>query len=126
MILLFSGGLLFAAGLLSGAILIAAPFGWLSMMPNAVTWALFPLFCVLGFVSMSVGARDLQAARRMTFVLSGLVLALSKVAALGLFLTAIGVAVAPGTLAGLWYVFALAGLFGVLGIAAGSRALTAD
>lgn len=117
MLIAIAGGLLALLGLLSAAILVAAPMGWVAATPGPVLWVLFPLFTLVGYGLLVAGSRD-PAVRLPTRVMAGLLLVAALVAAIGLVAGAAGLMAVPGGSASLWYVLVLGGIVGAVGSAA--------
>lgn len=120
MLLLLTGVTLTFMGCLAGALLAWMPAGEAGEAPSLALWLLFPLFVLLGYALVVVGGRRAQW-RGLTLGLGGLLLVLALSAAVGLMLWAVGLwqpAAGPWSL---WYVLALAGLPGFIGVAAGQQ-----
>ena len=117
-----AGGLLALLGILSAALLAAAPLGLLAGAPGLSLWILFPVLTLLGWLLLVVGdpdpARGLatKAVARPLFVIA--LLAVAALVAIGAGLVAVNglVGTAP-----LWYVAIVGGPLGALGSAAYGR-----
>ena len=116
MVLLIVGAFIVALGLFSGVVLTLAPLGLAPWSPDLVLWVLFPAFSVLGFVLFAVAGRTTQV-RCFTFAVSCLLLLLSLASAAGLVLSAASVVKPAGSMVSLWYVLAVAGVLGTIGVA---------
>ena len=116
MIMIAAGALLAGLGLLSAALLVAAPWGWVAE-PGLSLWVLFPLFTLLGFALLVIGGRD-PAARISTRALALPLLLLAALSAVGLVVGGAGLLTLHGSSAPLWYVLVLGGLVGAVGSAA--------
>jgi hypothetical protein len=119
MILIAAGALLAGLGLLSAALLLAAPLGW-TADPGLSLWVLFPLFTLLGYSLLVVGGRD-PSARLSTRALALPLLLLAGLAAIGLVVGAAGILPLHGGSAPLWYVLVLGGVIGAIGSAVSRR-----
>lgn len=126
MFLTLAGGLLALLGLLSGLLLVGAPFGLGPAAPGLVIWLLFPLFTVVGYVLVVMGSKSGAAGVSATRAVAGALLLLAVAAAVALFARAAGMGAAQGHSLGLWYVLVLAGAVGGLGTAAVSRRADPD
>ncbi len=117
-----AGGLLALLGILSGALLAAAPLGLIAVAPGLSLWILFPLLTLLGWFLLVVG--DLDPARGLaTKAVAMPLLAIALLSVLGLVAAGAGLMPING-LAGtapLWYVAIVGGFLGALGTAAYSR-----
>jgi hypothetical protein len=120
MLMFIAGGVLAALGLLSAALLLAAPLGWVGLSPGWSLWVFFPLFTLLGYALLVVASRD-PAVKASTRLLAAPLLLLALIAAVALVGAAAGL-VSPSSVAPLWYVLVLGGLMGVLGSAVGGKA----
>ncbi|WP_374676104.1 hypothetical protein [Ideonella sp.] len=118
MALVIAGGLLAVLGLAAALLLVAAPMGWTAHAPGLSLWVLFPLFSLLGYALLAVGARD-PAVRVSTRLLAWPLLGVALVAAMGLVAAGGGVIQLAGSSLSLWYVLVLAGLGGTVGSAIG-------
>lgn len=117
MVLLLTGALVVVLGLFCGAVLTLAPLGLLALTPTLALWALFPLLCIVGFVFFAMAGKMAQV-RAFTYGVSCLLLLLALTAVAGVALCAASVIQAAGSLLPLWYVLAVAGTLGALGVAA--------
>ena len=120
MLLLLIGIIFVSLGLFSGAILVAAPLGWISLEPSASLWLLFPLFSILGLTLVILGAKIGQI-RKVLLTVSCLLLLLSTASAIGLFLLGASVTAAVTNSMSLWFVLAIGGTLGATGIASYSK-----
>jgi hypothetical protein len=110
--LLLAGLLLIVLGLISGAALLAAAIGWLTLAPSVTLWVMFPFASALGLLIAALGARTrtLPALLRTT----GSVMLLFALAAVAmLVLGSAGLLHAPQETAALWYVFGVGLVVGV-------------
>lgn len=101
-------------GLLSGLFLLLAPFGLGPATPGAVTWIMFPVLCMAGYIFLTMAARTTLIAMVST-VVGGALLALALLATVGLFIAANGLIVAAGSVVSLWYVMAVGFVLGGAG-----------
>lgn len=117
-----AGGLLALLGILSGALLAAAPLGLLAAAPGLSLWILFPLLTLLGWFLLVVS--DLDPARGFaTKAVAAPLFAIALLSVLGLVAAGAGLVAVSGS-AGttpLWYVAIVGGFLGALGTAAYSR-----
>ena len=107
-------------GLLSGASLVAAPLGWIALQPGVSIWFFFPAFSILGLVLVIIGGRSAHI-RRLSLFASTFLLGLALVSAAGLVLAGMSTAASPASTLSMWFVFAVAGVLGAVGVAACSR-----
>jgi hypothetical protein len=117
-----AGGLLALLGMLSGALLAAAPLGLVAVAPGLSLWILFPLLTLLGWFLMVVG--DLDPARGFaTKAVAIPLLVVALLSVLGLVAAGAGLVAVSGSAgtAPLWYVAVVGGFFGALGTAAYAR-----
>jgi len=114
--LVVCGAVLLVMGLVSGALLALAPFGLGPAQPDLVTWLLFPAFTLVGYAFLILPARTAQVIL-VTRACGGALLLLATGAALGLFLTSTGFAVAIGGTFVLWYVLGIGLMLGPAGLA---------
>lgn len=124
MILLLAGALIAALGLYSGLVLVLGPLGVVPWMASPVLWVFFPLFSLVGYGMVVVGARRTQI-RGFTIGVSALLLLLALASAAGLVLSAASVVQAVDDPFSLWYVLCVAGILGGVGTAAYGRPATA-
>jgi len=113
MILLATGILLIALGLFAGVTLVVAPFGLVSLAPGLTLWLLFPTLSGVGYALVVVSARVAH--------IKWLTLALASAA--GLVLSAAAVVQPVTSTHSLWFVLAVAGVFGSISAASYSRSL---
>ena len=117
-----AGGLLALLGILSGALLAAAPLGLVAAAPGLSLWLLFPILTLLGWFLLVVS--DLDPARGFaTKAVAAPLLVIALLAVLGLVAAGAGLVPVNG-LTGttpLWYVAIVGGFLGALGTAAYSR-----
>jgi hypothetical protein len=113
--ILIAGIVFMALGLLSGLLLVLAPFGVGTPMPSLVTWALFPLLSLIGYLLVAMASR-VPAVLQVTRAAGAALLALALVAAVGLF--AVGTALIPESASsgGLWFVLAVGLIIGTAGL----------
>ena len=116
-----TGALLSAFGLVAALLLMASPLALDSgITAGAVLWVLFPLFTALGWTLMVMGSRD-RTVRLPTQLVAGALLVMALVAAGALVLAAANVFTAQAGTAAWWYVMAIGGIAGVIGMAAYGR-----
>jgi hypothetical protein len=116
MLLVIAGVCLIALGLFSGLVLLLAPIGLVPWSPQAVLWAAFPLFSLVGYALFVVGGRSAHI-RGLSIALSALFLLLALVSAAALVLGAAAVVGPIAQTAPLWYVLVVAGVLGIVGSA---------
>lgn len=110
----FIGAVFALLGLLSGVILLQAPFGLGYVEPGLITWIMFPSLTVVGYCLLVIGARN--AATAMVANLTGGALLILGVAAIVcLFLAGNGLIAPDQTTAPLWYVVVVGFLLGGTG-----------
>jgi hypothetical protein len=120
MILLLVGLAFILLGLFSGGILVAAPFGLVTLEPSLSLWVFFPAFSLLGLALVIVAAKS-EHIRRLSLMVSGVLLALALASACGLVLSGASMARAPSGTSSLWFVLVVAGILGGVGAASYSR-----
>lgn len=125
MVLLVTGALVVVLGLFCGVVLTLGPLGLVPWTPELALWVLFPLLCVVGFVFFAMAGKTAQV-RAFTFAVSCLLLLLALAAVAGVVLAAASVINAVGNLMPLWYVLAVAGVLGAVGVAASRPAGSAS
>ena len=121
--ILFVVGLAFLAlGLLSGASLVAAPLGWFATLnPGVSIWFFFPAFSIIGLILVIIGGKVAHI-RKLSLAASSFLLGLALLSAAGLVIAGMASsAAAPIATISLWYVFAVAGVLGSIGVAVCSR-----
>lgn len=116
MIVLLAGAVLVLMGLFSGAVLVAAPLGFVAGSPGVALWLLFPLFTLMGYMLTVAGSRTSQV-QGLSFGLSCALLVLAVMAAVALVLSAASIVALEGNAMPLWYVFAIAVTLGSVGAA---------
>lgn len=117
-----AGGILAALGILTGALLVAAPLGLVAAAPGLSLWILFPLLTLVGWFLLVVGDHDpVRGAATRLVAIPLLVIAL--LAAVGLVAAGVGLTAVNGLTgtAPLWYVMVVGGVLGSIGTAAYSR-----
>jgi hypothetical protein len=114
------GAFLLLLGLFSGAVLTLVPLGFVPWRADFVLWVLFPLFSLLGYALVVVGARS-SGARLYTMLSSAVLLVLAGAAALGLVMRAASIVSSPEPSLSLWYVLVVAGVLGIAGAASFGR-----
>jgi hypothetical protein len=102
-------------GLLSGLLLVLSPFGLGAPMPSQVTWVMFPLLTLTGYLLLGMGAR-LPTAQMVAGAASAAMLVLSVVSAAGLLIVSNMRTTEPADLSALWFVLAIGLLVGLAGI----------
>lgn len=125
MILLTTGTLFIALGLLAGAFLVIAPFGLVSLEPGLALWILFPGLSIVGYALVIVGAGVPQI-RSLSLVASCLLLVLALASAAGLVFSAVSVTPPVTGTATLWFVLVVAGGLGTIGVASHNRPQSDD
>lgn len=115
--LVLAGGLLFALGLASGALLALAPFGFVTVAPGATLWVLFPFFTVAGYLLLALPAKP-PALVVLSKVAGTALVVLAIAAGLGLFAAASGSIAVKGPTTALWYVLAFGLVLGAMGLSA--------
>jgi hypothetical protein len=97
-------GLTFLAlGVIAGIVLLLAPFGKSPLAAGPLMWFTFPIGCVIGHVSLMVGADRAQMGLHSTIV-GGTLLLLGLIATVSQFLVSGGILAAAGDTFSLWYV----------------------
>jgi hypothetical protein len=117
-----AGGLLALLGLVSGALLAAAPLGLVAAAPGLSLWILFPLLTLLGWFLLVVAGLD-PARGFATKVVAVPLLVIALLSVLGLVAAGAGLVAVNGLTgtAPLWYVAVVGGFLGALGTAAYGR-----
>lgn len=116
MVLLVVGAFVAALGLFCGVVLTLAPLGLVPWSPELALWVLFPVLCIAGFVFFATAGKTAQV-RSFTFAVSCLLLLLALASVTGVVLSAASVVKPAGSLMPLWYVLAVAGVLGSVGVA---------
>lgn len=120
--LAIAGGLLALLGILSGALLAAAPLGLVAGATSLSLWILFPVLTLLGWLLLVIS--DLDPARGFaTKAVATPLFVIALMAVVALVAIGAGLVTVNG-LAGttpLWYVAIVGGFLGALGTAAYSR-----
>lgn len=119
--LLFAGVLLLALGLLSGAVLVLAPFGVAGAQAALTLWATFPVLSLAGFALAAVQGRA-DHVRLVSLVASGVLLALAMASITAIVLAAAKLIREPTTSAPLWFVLVVGLVLGSVGAASFRRA----
>jgi len=97
-------GLTFLAlGVVAGIALLLAPFGKSPVVAGPLMWFTFPVGCVIGHVSLMVGADRAQMGLHSTIV-GGTLLLLGLIATVAQFMVSGGLLAAAGDTFSLWYV----------------------
>jgi hypothetical protein len=120
MILLVVGIAFVLLGLFSGGVLVAAPFGLITLEPSLSLWVFFPVFSLLGLALVIVGDKTAHI-RSLSLIVSAVLLLLAVASALGLVLAGASMARAPSGTSSLWFVLVVAGILGGVGAASYSR-----
>lgn len=117
-----AGGLLALLGIVSAALLAAAPLGLVAAAPGLALWILFPVLTLLGWFLLVVSDTD-PARGFATKAVATPLFVIALLAVLGLVASAAGLVVVNGLTgtAPLWYVAIVAGFLGALGSAAYGR-----
>jgi hypothetical protein len=113
--ILIAGLLFLVLGLLSGLMLVLAPFGLGAPMPSLITWALFPLLSLIGYLLVGMASR-VPAVPIVTRAASAALLALALLAALGLFAVGTSLVRESAGSDGLWFVLAVGLIVGTAGL----------
>jgi hypothetical protein len=97
-------GLTFLAlGVIAGVVLLLAPFGKSPLAAGPLMWFTFPLGCVIGHVSLMVGASRAEMALH-SMIVGGTLLLLGLAATVAQFMVSGGLLAAAGDTLSLWYV----------------------
>ncbi|SFN19053.1 hypothetical protein SAMN05660284_00822 [Formivibrio citricus] len=120
MILLLTGIVLIALGILAGTGLVLAPFGLIPPPPGLSLWLAFPAFVITGYVLVIVGANRPKI-RKVFLGASSLLLVLALAAAAGLVLAGASIVQPATSTLSLWFVLVIAGIHGVTGAASYNR-----
>jgi len=121
MIVALAGAVLVVLGLFSGAVLVVAPLGLAPFTPGLALWILFPVFSILGYALLVIGARTAHV-RLLSLALSWLLVLLALAAAAGLVLSSADILPSPGGTVPLWSVLAIGGVLGLTTAGAAMRA----
>lgn len=113
--IMITGAVLLVLGLVSGLFLLAAPFGVGGVAPSLLTWAMFPVLTLLGYVLVALAARS-GAIVPVSRVAGGVLLAFALAAIVALFLIANSLVASAGTTLSLWYVLAIGIVLGPVGL----------
>jgi len=115
-VILIAGVVFMVLGLLSGLLVVLAPFGLGTPAPSTITWALFPLLTLIGYLLVAMASR-VPAVLQVTRAASGGLLLLALGAAVGLF--GVGTSLIPEAAGsdGLWFVLAVGLVVGTAGLA---------
>lgn len=113
--MVLAGAVLLVLGLVSGLLLLLAPFGVGGLEPSALTWAMFPVLTLVGYLCVALAARA-GAIVPLSRLAGAVLLAFALAAAVGLFLIANSILSAAGGTLALWYVLAIGGVLGPLGL----------
>ena len=114
--IVFTGGLLLALGLISGGFLLLAPFGVGPASPGVTTWILFPGFTIVGYILFAASAR-IAIISMASKIAGALLLLLAVGAAAALFATSNGLVKSIADPLALWYVMGVGLLLGASGFA---------
>ena len=114
--LLASGIVLLALGLLCGALLLLIPLGLIAGEAGMALWVLFPLFAVSGYLLSAAAARDRNAAV-LTRASGGVLLLMALAAAVALVLKAASIVHTESGTLSLWYVLVIGLVLGIMGVA---------
>jgi hypothetical protein len=110
-----AGAVFLVLGLASGALLTAAPFGIGPAQPQLVTWVLFPLLTIGGYLLLAVAARG-PAIAQISRSAGAALLALAVAATVGLFLVANSILAPSAATISLWYVLLIGVVLGTAGL----------
>jgi hypothetical protein len=110
--MLIVGLVLVALGLISGAALVAASIGWITLTHSVTLWVMFPFGSALGLLIAALGsrARTLPALLKTT---GSVMLLFALVAVAVLVLASAGFFPTPQGTAALWYVFGVGLIIGM-------------
>jgi hypothetical protein len=114
--ILVTGLVLLALGLLCGAALVLAPLGFLPAGAGLTMWILFPAFTIGGYLLAAAQADDARVPL-LSRISGGLLLALALAAAVVLVLEGGSIIELAASSTSLWYVLALGLLLGATGVA---------
>jgi len=115
-----AGGILVTLGLLSGVLLVLAPFGITGTEPGIVTWGMFPVLSTLGYVFIATGTSGANVAL-LSRIMGGITLLLAVGAIGALFAADNGLLAIQSSSKPLWYVLGLGIVFGTAGLSVGAR-----
>jgi hypothetical protein len=115
MLTLVSGAVFLVLGLASGVFLVLAPFGVGGVTPSLITWGMFPVLTLLGYLFLAVAARAGQIAP-LSRIAGGALLLLSLASIVGLFLVGNALVKEAGTTISLWYVLVIGLVLGPAGL----------
>lgn len=118
--LIFAGAILLALGIVSGIVLLLAPFGIVAMAPGVTLWLMFPLLSLVGYAVVVVQAGHAQI-RAISIIASGVLLALALGSVIALVLGAAAAVPQPTSTAPLWFVLVVGFLLGSTGAAVYGR-----
>jgi hypothetical protein len=114
--LLITGVLVLALGLLSGVVLVLAALGVIAAQVGYTLWVAFPLLCLAGFAMIATQA-GLAQVRQVSRLSSALLLALALASVFALVLGAAALIPAPVKPGALWFVLGVGALLGSTGAA---------
>ena len=115
MLMLISGAVFLVLGLASGAFLVLAPFGVGNVTPSLITWGMFPVLTLLGYLFIALAARAGQIAP-LSRIAGGALLLLALASIVGLFLVGNSLVKEAGTTLPLWYVLLIGLVLGPVGL----------
>ncbi|MDF3032027.1 MAG: hypothetical protein K0R03_2585 [Moraxellaceae bacterium] len=118
--LLFTAILLLALGLMSGVMLLLAPFGIVAATSSLTLFIMFPLLSLVGFGLAATQAQPAQV-RTVSLISSGALLLLSIASAAALVLGASSLLPPPSHTLPLWFVLAFGLVIGPIGAASYGR-----
>jgi hypothetical protein len=115
MLMFVSGAAFLVLGLASGVFLVLAPFGIGSVTPSLITWGMFPVLTLLGYLFVALAARAGQIAP-LSRIAGGALLLLALASIVGLFLVGNSLVKEAGTTVSLWYVLVIGLVLGPAGL----------
>jgi hypothetical protein len=113
--MMITGAVLLVLGLASGLFLLVAPFGVGNVTPSLLTWAMFPVLTLVGYLFVALAARG-GAIVPVSRIAGGVLLAFALAAIVALFLIANSLVASAGSTFSLWYVLAIGIVLGPVGL----------
>ncbi|HUK65100.1 MAG TPA: hypothetical protein VLV15_17310 [Dongiaceae bacterium] len=115
MLMMITGAVLLVLGLASGVLLVLAPFGIGGVEPSLLTWGMFPVLTLLGYLFVALAARARQIAP-ISQVTGAVLLVLALVSIVCLFAVGNSLVKEAGSTLPLWYVTLVGLVLGPLGL----------